>query len=143
VLAVLMAAAAVPVLAEPPAQSELVARDAWVRQPPPGAQVGAAYLTLSNIGHRQLTVTGFDSPVAAAAMLHVTQLESGQSRMRPQAALALAAGETVVLKPGGLHVMLHGLKQPLVPGQHIPLVVSLADGRTLTVSALVRPIGSE
>jgi len=129
--------------AEPPVQSELAVRDAWIRQPPPGTQVAAAYLTLSNLSSHRLTVSGFDSPVAEAAMLHSTQLVSGQSRMRPQATLALTAGETVVLKPGGLHVMLHGLKQALVPGQHVPLVISLADGRTLTVSALVRPIGSE
>jgi len=145
VLALLMATAlaVVPARPAPSVQGELIARDAWVRQPPPGTDVGAAYLTLSNISAHALTVTAFDSPVAEAAMLHTTQLESGQSRMRPQSTLVLAAGATVVLKPGGLHVMLHGLKRVLMPGQRVPLVVTLADGRMLTVSALVRPLGSE
>ena len=128
--------------ANPPA-GELIVRDAWVRQPPPGSDVGAAYLSLSNTGSHAVSVVAFDCPLAEAAMLHETRIESGVARMRAQAALAVAAGETVVLKPGGLHVMLHGLKQPLAVGQHVPLVLTLADGRTVSVSAIVRPIGSE
>jgi len=144
-LALLLATALAAALAcaGEPAASELVVRDAWVREPPPGSEVGAAYLTLSNRSSRVLTVVDFDSPAAEAAMLHETRIESGQARMRPQSTLVLAAGQTVVLKPGGLHVMLHGLKQPLKPGEHIPLVLKLGDGRSITVSALVRPIGSE
>jgi len=132
-----------PAVATAAAADGLTVRDAWVRQPPPGADSVAAYLTLGNTSRHEVTVVGFDSPAAEAAMLHETVIESGESRMRARASLVLAAGQTVVLKPGGLHVMLHGLKQPLAAGQRIPLVVRLASGGTITVSALVRPIGSE
>jgi len=49
---------------------------------------------------------------------------------------------TVKFEPGGLHVMLHDLKQPFT-GQTVPLVITLADGGTLQVTAVVRPLSAE
>jgi len=46
-------------------------------------------------------------------------------------------------EPGGLHVMLHDLKQPLTVGQSVPLVITLAGGATLKVTAAVRPLSAE
>jgi periplasmic copper chaperone A len=120
----------------------LVAQNAWVRATP-GSDVAAAYLTLRNVSAAAVTVTGIESPAAGHAMIHETKVEGGQSRMRPHEQLAIAPGATVKLEPGGLHVMLHDLKQPLAVGQQVPLVVHLADGTTLQVTATVRPLGAE
>jgi copper(I)-binding protein len=49
----------------------------------------------------------------------------------------------VKFEPGGLHVMLHDLKQPLTVGQAVPLVITLAGGGTLQVNAVVRPLSAE
>lgn len=132
-------AVAPPLRAEPPA---LVAQNAWVRATP-GAQVAAAYLTLRNVSSSPVTVTGVESPIAGHAMIHETTVQGGQSRMRPHEQLVVAPGTTVKFEPGGLHVMLHDLKQPLTVGQTVPLVIALAGGGTVQVTALVRPLSAE
>ena len=124
------------------AQATLVAQDAWVRATP-GADIAAAYLTLRNVGKTAVTVTGVESPIAAHAMIHETKVEGGQSKMRPHEQLVVAPGATVKLEPGGLHVMLHDLKQPLTVGQSVPLVILLAGGGSVQVTAAVRPLGAE
>ncbi len=132
-----VAAPAAPTQAQP-----LVVQDAWVRATP-GADIAAAYLTLRNASATTVTVTGVESPVAGHAMIHETQVEGGQSKMRAHEQLVVAPGTTIKLQPGGLHVMLHDLKQPLTVGQKVPLVITLAGGGTVQVIALVRPLGAE
>jgi periplasmic copper chaperone A len=128
-----------PLGAQPPT---LVVQNAWVRATP-GAEVAAAYLTLRNVSSSPVTVTGVESPVAAHAMIHETTVKGGQSKMRPHEQLIVAPGTTVKFEPGGLHVMLHDLKQPLTVGQAVPLIITLAGGGTLQVTAAVRPLSAE
>ena len=123
-------------------QAPLVAQNAWVRATP-GTDVAAAYLTLRNVSTRPVTVTDIESPFAGHAMIHETTTQGGQSRMRPHEQLVVAPGATVKLQPGGLHVMLHELKQPLTVGQSVPLVIKLAGGGTLQVTATVRPLSAD
>jgi copper(I)-binding protein len=124
------------------AQTALVVENAWVRATP-GADIAAAYLTLRNVSATTVTVTGVESPIAGHAMIHETKVEGGQSKMRPHEQLVIAPGATVKLEPGGLHVMLHDLKQPLTVGQTVPLVILLAGGGSVQVTAAVRPLGAE
>ena len=132
-------AVASPVRAQPP---PLVVQNAWVRATP-GAQVAAAYLTLRNVSSGPVTVTGVQSPIAGHAMIHESTVQGGQSKMRPHEQLVVAPGMTVKLEPGGLHVMLHDLKQPLTVGQTVPLVLTLAGGVSVQVTAAVRPLSAE
>jgi copper(I)-binding protein len=120
----------------------LVAQDAWVRAIP-GADMAAAYLTLRNMSPNPVTVTGVQSPIAGHAMIHETTVQGDQSKMRPHEQLVVEPGATVKLEPGGLHVMLHDLKQPLTIGQKVPLVLLLAGGGTVQVTAAVRPLSAE
>src|SRR3979411_3291514 len=116
----------------------LRAQDAWGRGLR-AADMAAAYLTLRNVSPNAVTVTGVQSPIAGHAMIHETTVQGGQSRMRPHEQLVVEPGATVKLEPGGLHVMLHDLKHPLTIGQNVPLVITLAGGGTLHVTAAVRP----
>ena len=120
----------------------LEVQDAWVRVIP-GADIAAAYMTLRNPGPAAITVTGIQSPIAGHAMIHETKLEGGQSQMRAHEQLLLAPGATVKLQPGGLHVMLHDVKQPLTVGEKLPLVIQLSDGGTVQTTATVRPLSAE
>ena len=122
------------------APAALTVQDAWVRVTP-GADVAAAYLTLHNPGPRAAVVIGVRSSVAGHAMIHETSLHNGVSAMRPHERLTVAAGATVVLAPGGLHVMLGMLAHPLAVGERVPLELLLEGGATLAVSAIVRPLG--
>jgi copper(I)-binding protein len=114
---------------------------AWVRQVP-GSDVAAAYLTLHNTGDRPASIVDIESPAAQSAMIHETSVEGGMSRMRPHATLLVPPGQTVKLAPGGLHVMLMGVK-PLAVGQNVRLVLKLADGSSVQVDASVRPLGAQ
>ena len=120
----------------------LVVQDAWARQVP-GSDVAAVYLSLRNPTAKAITVVGIESSVAEHAMIHETRTEGGQSRMRPHEQLVVAPGETVKFAPGGLHVMLHGMTQPVAVGQSIQMVLLLADGSKIPVSAVVRPLTAQ
>jgi periplasmic copper chaperone A len=120
----------------------LVVEDAWIRATA-GADIAVAYLTVRNASTTAVTVLGVETAVAGHAMIHETRLEGGQSKMRPHESVAVSPGATIKLQPGGLHVMLHDLKRPLVVGEKVPLTVVLAGGATVTVTATVRPLIAE
>lgn len=139
-LALLACAALVaPLRAQAP---PLNVADAWVRATP-GADVAAAYMTLHNAGTQPLRIVAVRSGVAAHAMIHETRLENGQSIMRAREPLDIAAGATVKLTPGGLHVMLTALAHPLAVGEQVPLELLLEGGARVAVSARVRPLSVE
>jgi periplasmic copper chaperone A len=116
-----------------------LAEPAWVRLPPPNLSVTAAYMTLSNSGNDDLTVVHAESPHAATVELHEhLQDPAGVMRMRQVRSLSLPAGGSLAMEPGGLHLMLIGLHQPLTEGGSVPVTLHLADGRRLEVAAEVR-----
>lgn len=116
-----------------------LAEPAWVRLPPPNLSVTAAYMTLSNNGDDDLTVVHAESPLAATVELHEhLQDAAGVMRMRQARSLSLPAGGRLAMEPGGLHLMLIGLYQPLTEGEIVPVTLHLGDGRTLEVPAEVR-----
>jgi periplasmic copper chaperone A len=110
---------------------------AWARATVPGQMGSAAYFTIRNAGgdDKLLSVT---SPMAGAS-LHSTSLDNGVMRMRPLAALDIPAKGTVELKPGGTHVMLMGLKQPLQAGTTLELDLKFEKSGERRVDAQVRP----
>lgn len=114
--------------------------DAWARATPAGAETGAAYLTLlSPSGDRLTEIT---SPVADKIRLHQMTNDGGIMRMRDVAALELPPGKPVTLKPGGLHIMMTGLKQPLRPGQSVKLTLRFEKSGAREVRAAVGKIGA-
>jgi periplasmic copper chaperone A len=110
--------------------------------PPPGSDVAAVYLTLHNPGNAPQVIIGVESPLARSAMLHQSTVVGGTARMRPIPRLPIAAGQTLVLAPEGLHIMLAGLRQRVQIGQDVPLVLILADRRKIDARVRVRPTGS-
>jgi periplasmic copper chaperone A len=137
--AALMALVASAVMAQ---TSGLIVLDAWVRQVP-GSDVAAAYLALRNPTTHPITITSIESSVAEHVMIHETKTVGGQSQMRPHEQLVIAPGQTVKFEPGGLHVMLMGLTQPVAAGKSFPLVLLLADGTKVQVAAVVRPLSAQ
>jgi copper(I)-binding protein len=124
------------------ADSNLLVAGAWIRQPPPGSDVAAVYLSLQNIGTRAVRLIGVECPLASMAMMHETLASGGQSQMRSLASVSLAPGASTAFSPGGKHIMLHGLAHPLQVGERVPIVLLFAGGIKLHVTALVRPLGA-
>ena len=118
--------------------------DAWARATPGKAENGAAYLTIVSPTPDRLT--GLSTPVAKTAELHTMTMEGtmegGVMKMRPLAGVDLAAGQKVALKPGGVHIMLVGLNQPLRPGQSFPLTLCFEKAGTSEVTVAVLKAGA-
>jgi periplasmic copper chaperone A len=142
VLLALLAMSALAPVRTLAADSNLVVGGAWIRQPPPGSDVAAVYLSLLNAGTEAVTLTGAECPLAAMVMMHETVAAKGQSQMRALTAVTLAPGAAIGFTPGGRHIMLHGLAHPLQVGERVPLVLLFSGGIRLHVVALVRPLSA-
>ncbi len=96
---------------------------AWARATPPGTPVAAAYLVIDNRGPRSDRLLSASSPSAEKVEVHATIHDGDMARMRKVDPLHVAAGERLVLEPGGMHLMLVGLRKPLTEGELIPVVL--------------------
>tara|TARA_R110000824_G_scaffold118960_12_gene271841 strand:- start:3117 stop:3671 length:555 start_codon:yes stop_codon:yes gene_type:complete len=103
------------------AHKGLSVENVWAR--PSTGKTGAAYFAVTNHGASGDVLTGITGDVADKIELHDMTMDGNIMRMRKLDALAVAAGETVAAAPGGKHVMLIGLKAPLVEGETFPLTL--------------------
>jgi len=93
------------------ARAQVSVADAWIRATVPQQQGTGAFMKIKSATPAR--VIGFTSPVAGVAEIHEMAMDNNVMKMRAVAALALPAGETVELRPGGYHLMLMDLKQRL------------------------------
>ena len=114
------------------------ANHVWIRQPPPGINVLAAYLTLQNLTGKPLDLTSISSPEFGAVEMHRSFVKDDQEQMEPVASLTLPAHGSVEFKPGSYHVMLMQPKKNLFPGDIVTLDLKFSDGSELTIMAPVR-----
>jgi copper(I)-binding protein len=112
--------------------------EGWVRLPPGAMPMAAGYATLRNECRTAVVVVGAGSKAFGDVSLHETTLVDGVSRMRAVERLPIAAGATVELTPGGLHLMLMQPEVPLSDGKVLPLRLSLEDGRKVDGQLTVR-----
>ena len=96
-------------------------KSAWVRATVAGQQGTGAFMTVTaKAATRLVAVT---TPVAGVAEVHEMKMEGDVMKMRAVPMLDLPAGKAVQFKPGGYHVMLMDLKQPLTQGSTVPLTL--------------------
>ena len=130
--------------------------DQWARTSPAMASMGAAYMSISASEGDQLVGVSVPASVAARAEIHEmvpadmdhsmddsmdddeTAMDMGAMVMQQIMALDLPAGETVNLEPGGYHVMLIDLAEPLVEGESFEVTLDFAEAEDLTVEVVVR-----
>lgn len=116
----------------------LTVKAAWIREAPPSARVQAAYMELANEGSTRLVVTGASSPDFARIEIHRTVDAQGIVRMERQPVVAIEPGTTLVLGPGGLHLMLIEPKRRLAAGDRVDIELRLEDGSRVGAVADVR-----
>jgi copper(I)-binding protein len=102
---------------------------------------GAVFLTLTGKGTGDRLV-GVSSPVAEKAELHETIMDQGIIKMREVQGMPIAAGGTVTLAPGGLHIMLMGLKQPLKEGESVSLTLVFEKAGPVPTNAKIEKAGA-
>lgn len=126
-----------------PAVAELVVSDAWVRGTVAGQKSTGGFMRLTSTADTALV--GVASPAAKIVEIHEMKVEGGMMKMSAVARLPLPAGKTVELKPGGYHVMLMDLTQPLKDGDTVPMTMIIEDKagkkQSIDVKASVRALG--
>ncbi|KQX20890.1 MULTISPECIES: copper chaperone PCu(A)C [unclassified Sphingomonas] len=135
-IALALAAVATPLAAAP-----LRIETPWLRETPPAAETGAGYALIRNGGSKEDRLLGASSAVADAVEVHSMTMDGGIMRMRPVAGgLAVPAGGSVALRPGGYHLMLTGLKRPLRRGETVEIRLRFARAGSVPIRFRVEPI---
>lgn len=129
----------VPVLADGAADEVLVGSP-YARAVPPVIENSAVFMTLKNTGTSDHAVVSASSEAAQVVELHTHVNDGGVMRMRKIDQISVKAGESTVLEPGGLHVMLLGLKRPLSVGATVQVALAFSDGSTKTVVAPIKSV---
>lgn len=111
------------------------ASQAWVRVNAPSQKMTAAYMTIQASQADSLTSASVSDQVADKATLHQTSQQNGMAEMKPVDAIPVGKGVTQ-LKPGGYHIMLEGLKQPIKPGAEIKITLNFQKGGQVDAEAM-------
>lgn len=116
---------------------EIEAHEPWARAAMAGEN-SAVYLMLHNHSNQDDELLSASSDVAEAVELHLSQVgPNGEMQMIPQSSVPLAAGEEVTFKPGGLHIMLIGLKQDLKTGDQFEVTLHFKNREDMTLTVTV------
>lgn len=115
----------------------------WARATPKGAAVGGGYLKITNTGDAPDRLTGGATSIAGRLEVHEMSMSGNTMKMRQLTnGLEIKPGQTVELKPGGVHIMFVGLKQQLQQGQHFKATLQFEKAGKVDVDFSIAGIGS-
>lgn len=116
--------------------SEPIIEDVWAR---PGAEGDntAAYLSIENDGDTDIALAGVSGDVAQAVEVHESTTDEGMMVMEEVEEVPIPAGETVMLEPGGFHVMIMNLESDLNPGDTFTLSLQFEELDDIEVDVTV------
>lgn len=110
----------------------LAVADAWVKAT--DMTMTGAFAVLSNSGDEDVEIVGVTTDLTDRAEIH----ETVDGSMRRVDALTVPAGDSLMLEPGGNHLMLLDLTEPIEPGEEVELTLELADGSTFDITATAK-----
>jgi len=127
------------------AQSVVSVENAWVRGTVASQKGSGAFMTLT--ASKAVRLVGVQSSVAGVTEIHEMAMDQDIMVMRETTGIQLVPGRPVELRPGGYHIMLMDLKQPLKAGESVALTLSFEDSArkrfTQEVKAAVVPLGAQ
>jgi copper(I)-binding protein len=127
-----------------PALAQVTIGEPWVRATVAAQKATGAFMTLTSV--QPVKLVSVSSPAAGVVEMHEMKMENDMMRMRQMPTLDLPAGQPVKLAPGGYHLMLLELKQPLKEGDKIPLTLEFEDAKKVrskvVVDAPVKPLNA-
>jgi len=136
--------ATAPARADEVKAGDLVISQAWSRATPKGAKTGGGYLTIENKGNGPDRLIGGSTDVAGSVEVHEMSTEGGVMKMRPvEKGLTIEPGKPVKLAPGGYHLMMMDLKQPLKRGDKVPVTLEFEKAGKVTISLDVESVGAQ
>lgn len=120
---------------------DLELKQTWTRQTPPAAKVGAAYMIIENSGDADRLISA-QSPIAERVEIHMMEMNDGVMKMREmENGLPVEANGATTLEPGGLHLMLMGLKEPIEVDKMVPITITFEKAGTVETEFKVYAIG--
>jgi hypothetical protein len=114
------------------ATGEIETHSAWVR-PTAQGENAAVYLTLHNHTAEGDELVGASSNAADVVEIHESKMENDVMQMNMLPSLPIAADEEIIFKPGGLHIMLIGVKEEFVLGERIGLILHFKNHEDIVV----------
>ena len=135
-LAVLLSLFAACTTADVPASGHRVSAS-WARTADSGT-TGGVYVTIVNADSTPVDLTGASTPYATATEVHESMMHDGMSHMMARPSITIAGRDSLVMKPGGLHIMLLQLTRALVTTDSIPLTLRFSTGDSLVVRVPVQ-----
>ncbi len=122
----------------PPANSSITVSDPWVKAATEGMSAG--FGTIKNDGDQDVTITAVTSPVSADVELHESvPNEAGAMVMREKTGgFTIPAHSELSLEPGGNHIMLMDLTEPLQPGNDASMILEFSDDTSFEITAPVK-----
>jgi copper(I)-binding protein len=120
----------------PPAE-RITVRSGWARMADSGATSGA-YLDIVNNDTTTHSLIGVAADGVDAAEVHESTQHEGMSHMMPRTDLPIAPGATLTMQPGGIHVMLIGVRRRLSVGDSVRLQLRFSDSTVVSTSVPVR-----
>jgi copper(I)-binding protein len=125
----------------PAGEASVIVSGAWVRQSLGQTGMTAGYLVIENKGAQDDKLVNITTSIDAVAHLHENSMKDGVMSMKPVQNLPIKAGQSLEMKPGsGLHIMIMGLKSPLMPGDPLTLDLEFERAGHIKVDAKVRGI---
>lgn len=118
--------------------ADLDIQDPWSRALPPVAPTGAAYMVIENRGESDDSLKGAATPIAGYTELHEHVHEGDLMKMQRVENIVIAPGQQIEFAPGGYHVMLFELKEPLVAGNSYPMTLTFEQAGEIEVEVQVR-----
>ncbi len=142
-VAALAAAVAVPGVAHDYRLGTLEISHPWTRATPPTAQAGGGFLTITNKGTAADRLLAARSTVSDRVEVHEMKMDGNVMRMRElEKGLEIPAGATVMLKPGGYHIMFMGLKAPFAKDARVPVTLVFEKAGSLDIVLDVEALGA-
>ncbi|RVU36604.1 copper chaperone PCu(A)C [Hwanghaeella grinnelliae] len=143
----IMSIAAAPIAAqamEPVTSGDLTIEPGWARASATDhAKAGAAFFVIHNKGDSDDVLIGADSGVGGKTEVHTHKHENGVMKMMPAGDVTVPAGGMVMMKPGGLHVMLMSLHGPLKEGEHFQVKLNFSKTGEVTVPVTVMGVAAK
>ncbi|HEY4164054.1 MAG TPA: copper chaperone PCu(A)C [Dongiaceae bacterium] len=131
-----------PAYAEDFKAGDLTVIQPWARATPGASTVGVIYLEIKNAGAAPDRLMKIETAAAQSAAVHSMEMQNGMMMMQPEGPLDLDAGKSVVLKPGGMHIMLMNLAKPLKAGDSFQATLTFEKAGMVTVAVPVEKAGA-
>lgn len=122
---------------------DIFVEQAWARLAPGGSGMGTVYLTVHNMSGQDELLLAVDSPIAKSTAIYETNVKDGVASMDPlPMGVNLPSHDEVVMRPGGIHIMMSGMAKDTKVGSLLPVTMVFRDAGSLDLEVPVVPLGA-